>query len=599
MADLRRSLTEGLPGNPSLRPSIDELRSRIRKRHKRRVRRVGISLGILAAMAGGIGIATHDGRQSTRVRVIGPPPTASTPGPEGTATSTASGSGVGQVPSDFAPISFAAASSDTFWLLGTARCGDGSCTAIMRTTDGGRSFERIPSPPLPLRASSEVRLANSRDGYLFSESGVGYSPSDTGSPESGFYVTHDGGTSWHQVTIGGSVIAFATAGSEAYAVVATCTSGDCSRYRFERSLVTQDTWSDVPLPVTPSHPIAPLTAYGKHVWLSVSSGTRAVLLSSQNGGDSFATLDSPFTPDLGGKLVATSSTVLWAVVPTGLKSHAMRSTDGGASFKTLAARSLGNTYYAPEMLENSADVGAASDSTAVLSIGSAVYPGLYRTTDGGASFTKEPTLQPDQGTSLKWIGFTDRTHGAALEYTSASSPALSLDHFWLTSDAGATWARVTINSAVPSPAAVAGPRCTTTQLSASLGPPDAGAGHVAVQLILKNTSARTCTLYGYVGLRLLDANRRPMATRLFRGPGMSVTDPGPTLIVLLPDQLASAWITFNEIPVDGDPSPCPVSAYLQITPPDQPDVLVIEGRLNPCGRASVAVTALAPGTAVR
>ena len=45
----------------------------------------------------------------------------------------------GAVPAGFQPVSFTAVSERDFWLLGTVPCHGGRCTAIVRTTDGGRS----------------------------------------------------------------------------------------------------------------------------------------------------------------------------------------------------------------------------------------------------------------------------------------------------------------------------------------------------------------------------------------------------------------------------------------------------------------------------
>jgi len=43
---------------------------------------------------------------------------------------------------------------------------------------------------------------------------------------------------------------------------------------------------------------------------------------------------------------------------------------------------------------------------------------------------------------------------------------------------------------------------------------DAGVGNLALMYRLHNRSAQACTLYGYPGIQLLDANRRPLPTRL-------------------------------------------------------------------------------------
>jgi hypothetical protein len=57
----------------------------------------------------------------------------------------------------------------------------------------------------------------------------------------------------------------------------------------------------------------------------------------------------------------------------------------------------------------------------------------------------------------------------------------------------------------------------TSQLAATDDRPNGAAGTIYGQIVLRNASTtQPCTLYGYVGLQLLDASRQMMATFVSR-----------------------------------------------------------------------------------
>jgi hypothetical protein len=138
----------------------------------------------------------------------------------------AGGSGAA-VARGFQPLSFTAVSERDFWLLGTVPCQGGRCTAIVRTTDGGRSFTAVNAPALPRSGTTpELRFADRRDGFAFVRwTGL-------------FYATHDGGSTWRPLRLG-RILGFATGAGNAYVV----TPG-----RLERSPVSFNAWRSQPLP---------------------------------------------------------------------------------------------------------------------------------------------------------------------------------------------------------------------------------------------------------------------------------------------------------------------------------------------------------------
>ncbi|MET7689367.1 DUF4232 domain-containing protein [Streptomyces sp. NPDC005483] len=120
-------------------------------------------------------------------------------------------------------------------------------------------------------------------------------------------------------------------------------------------------------------------------------------------------------------------------------------------------------------------------------------------------------------------------------------------------------------SAPPSPAA--GTRCHTSELSASVGRNDPGAGQENFPVVLTNTSSRTCTLYGYPGTAFVDASGKQL------GPDPERSSTGPETVKLAPGQSAWAGLSFANPEVSGAATATP--AALVVTPPDEEDPLKV------------------------
>lgn len=309
------------------------------------------------------------------------------------------------VPPGFGPESFTAISELNWWLLGTATCSGSPCTAIARTTDGGRTFVSIPAPQeppgQPSAKVSQVRFANSTDGFAFGP---------------GLWTTHDGGAHWRWWALPGNVNDLATSGGYAYAISTNPSTGVG---QLLRSSVNGDEWQ--PLPAA-GDATGGLWVQGSEVLLEASNQLRV----STDHGRSFTTY--PVPPSVACQFEEPGPPVVWAHCATGMMSGTWLSAKGGANFAAVKGSGL------PE-LPNSAAFGSASATTAVVG-----YRQLYRTTDGGASWT--PVTGPVGITWWQYLGFTDPTHGIAIGYVGSEQP--SNERLYYTTDAGASYHLVSI-----------------------------------------------------------------------------------------------------------------------------------------------------------
>ena len=188
----------------------------------------------------------------------------------------------GRVPAGFQPVSATFASASEGWLLGAVPCTGGACSAaIVRTTDGGRTWAGIPAPESVVLPPDEaagpggvvrgLRFANALDGWAFGPA---------------LFATHDGGSTWQRVTLPGAAADAEVMALETSAglVHAAFIDGVGAVVRIATSPVDEDAWTVSPTAVPVGAgpvPDAHLVLHGTAGWLievdrAVVGGARLV-----------------------------------------------------------------------------------------------------------------------------------------------------------------------------------------------------------------------------------------------------------------------------------------------------------------------------------
>ncbi|WP_406431698.1 DUF4232 domain-containing protein [Streptomyces sp. NBC_00631] len=139
----------------------------------------------------------------------------------------------------------------------------------------------------------------------------------------------------------------------------------------------------------------------------------------------------------------------------------------------------------------------------------------------------------------------------------------------------------------------AGTRCHTSELSASVGANDPGAGQENFPIVLTNKSGRTCTVRGYPGAAFVNAAGKQLGPDPQRESGTTVAT-----VTLKPGQSAWAGLTFSSPEISGAKTATP--AALLVTPPDEKDSLKVtwtNGAVPVSGNASsVRLNVFSAGT---
>ncbi|MBX6384718.1 MAG: DUF4232 domain-containing protein [Microbispora sp.] len=134
-------------------------------------------------------------------------------------------------------------------------------------------------------------------------------------------------------------------------------------------------------------------------------------------------------------------------------------------------------------------------------------------------------------------------------------------------------------------------RCRTTDLRARVGRQGAAAGNRYAPLVLTNTSAKTCWVYGYPGLILIDGRGDVLRTRVRR------ESVAAHRVTLRPGASAHARLHWTVVP-SGNETRCPAAARLLVIPPDEMAHLEAPLSAAVCDDGRIDVRPMAPGASL-
>ncbi|WP_256639091.1 DUF4232 domain-containing protein [Streptomyces murinus] len=205
--------------------------------------------------------------------------------------------------------------------------------------------------------------------------------------------------------------------------------------------------------------------------------------------------------------------------------------------------------------------------------------GTGQTVHSSSPMTSSGTAAPATGDSSAPAPSGTATSSSPVSSAPTGAPSTAPTRATATSGGGTT--------------AAASTRCHTSELRASVGRNDPGAGQENFPVVLTNTSGRTCTVRGFPGAAFVNASGGQLGPNPGRESGSSTT------VTLKPGQSAWAGLTFSNPGVSGAKTARP--AALLITPPDERDHLKVTwtgGEVPVSGNSSaVFLTVFSPGTA--
>ena len=348
------------------------------------------------------------------------------------------------VPSGFEPGSVSFVSASAGFVVGIdASCAAGSCVALARTEDGGSSWVALPAPiagyvnrfqtTSPSPPVSEVRFADELDGWI-------YGPS--------LFATHDGGATWQQLNLGGSVVSLETSGGYVDAVVSPCTGEqECAgQLRVEQAPVAGGPFTTVLTGPTVESTGQNSMALSLHAPVGFVNLSGA---SPPNQVDIFATsnLAAPnsWNPFPDPCAVVPGYGVDTFVAPDTTRLYTLCSGQGAAGSveKEIVKTQNGQSTAVgtPPRGGDPGELAATATGTLVVSAASGAS-WLYLSTDGGSSWTTAMTFD-DGGIGFNDLGFTTSTQGVVI-HGEPGPPSNYTSQLLMTTEGGATWSPVPI-----------------------------------------------------------------------------------------------------------------------------------------------------------
>ena len=331
-------------------------------------------------------------------------------------------------PKGFEASSVSFVSAQAGFVLGTRRCSELPCKALLRkTVNGGKTWTSVPAPAVslvppfngpPLSDVSTVRFENASDGWLFNP---------------GLWATTDGGAQWHQVALPGEVVAVAASDGMVFAA-AEPVNGGLGQARLYQSQVGTTKWTRV----AGVAPDAALTVSGHSVW----AGIAPTMSTSTDSGKHWSKLSFSCPPDL------PDATAIAAASPADVALDCTNPSDpvpGSGPKAVYTSANGGRTFHLaghPGHPGNAGLIAMPPGNPQVITLtatNGASY--LYRSADSGKTWQMATYF--DGGLGFRDLAYASATTGYLIHY--GGSPVIALGKGLMkTTNAGATWKTIPI-----------------------------------------------------------------------------------------------------------------------------------------------------------
>jgi len=269
-----------------------------------------------------------------------------------------------------------------------------------------------------------IRFASALDGWAFGPA---------------LYATHDGGGSWHAVSLPGSVTDLEASGGQAFAVVNHCppSAPGCSSTlpaTLWHASIAGDQWAQVPgVTGAGGAPSPSIFLHGASGWVILTGPDAVTELFFTGDGATWARVNNPCAGNTPGlwSVAAVASTVGFLCIGQGASGQEDKqllvSTDGGRTTRLAGT---------PPRLGDGGTLAALSPTTWALANSSAASY-IYRSTDSGHTWTTTVEFN-DGGEGFSDFGFTTASQGVAIHGPRHDNAQLIISR-----DGGTTWNPVT------------------------------------------------------------------------------------------------------------------------------------------------------------
>jgi photosystem II stability/assembly factor-like uncharacterized protein len=330
------------------------------------------------------------------------------------------------VPAGFLPSSTSWTSPTSGWVLGFAPCPAGTCPVLVRTSDGGQTWQQRTAPQVAQTVDqTRVQFApDGRNGWA--------TDGET------LVATHDGAATWSRVRLPGTVGSvavskLAAADAYAYAVVTSGVTG-ATTTRLYSSPVGEDGWQPVPGVSVPGSGGWDVATRGSAAYVALGVVHESLRMWSTADGGAWTEVQPLCSVDDAVRLSLPSAGTVQAMCSFApgrgfMTKLLVESVDGGAPVVLGQAPSEGITTA----------FATASDRRAFVAGVGAGATWLHATFTHGVTW-ETPLVLPDLQLPLGDLQFQDSRRGVAVW----GGPSWSAAAVYRTTDGGRTWTPLTL-----------------------------------------------------------------------------------------------------------------------------------------------------------